>query len=407
MRLVVLALESYAYMDNNFHIADLIVKKIRGAITPDELAELESWIGQDPENEKLFHRAIDPKSQLNRLEIYSLFDRERVWSALDDQLFPAKTVKFSPQRFLRYAAAILLPVLIAGGAYLFFLRPAPVTLAGLDEIIQPGSQKAELILSDGSSVILESEQAPDEIREGDATIRNDRRMLDYFEVDRGRRNRGPILNELRTPRGGGYQLKLADGTRVWLNAGSSLKYPVSFSDSLREVILEGEAYFEVTHTGSPFIVHSNAMDVRVLGTAFNVTAYPDEDQYRTTLVEGKVRVEVSEGDGSNYTGMELAPHDQAVLDLANAAITVTEVNPDYFTSWMRGKIEFDHESLDMVMKRLARWYDFEYRFENSEAMGYHFTARLDRDATISSILEMLEMTTQVKFEFQKGTVVIL
>jgi ferric-dicitrate binding protein FerR (iron transport regulator) len=394
-------------MDKNLHIADLIVKRIRGTITPEELAELESWIGQDPENEKLFDRVTDPKSQLNRLEIYNLFDKERVWSALEDQMFPTKTVKFSPQKFLRYAAAILLPLLIAGGAYLFILKPAPTTLADLDEVIQPGAQKAELILSDGSSVILESELAPDEIMEGDATIRNDRQMLDYYTNERGRRNRKPILNELRTPRGGGYQLKLADGTQVWVNAGSSLKYPVSFNDTLREVILEGEAYFDVTQTGSPFIVHSTAMDVRVLGTTFNVTAYPDEDQYRTTLVEGKVRVEVSKEDGSNVSETDLSPNDQAVLDLASSALTVTEVNPAYFTSWMRGKIEFDHESLDVVMKRLARWYDFEYRFENSEAMNYHFTARLDRDATISSILQMLEMTTQVKFEFQKGTVVIL
>ncbi len=393
-------------MDNNFHIADLIVKKIRGIITPEELVELESWIGKDPENQKLFERATHPKNQLNRLEKYSLFDKEKVWSALEDQLFSTRTINFSANRFLRYAAAILFPVLIAGGAYLFFLKPAPTTLADMDQIIQPGSQKAELILSDGSSVILESELAPDEIREGDATIRNDRRMLDYFTVERGRRNNESILNELRTPRGGGYQLKLADGTQVWLNAGSSLKYPVTFNDTLREVILQGEAYFDVTRMGSPFIVHSTAMNVRVLGTTFNVTAYPDEDQYRATLVEGKVRVEVSKEDGSNYTGMELAPNDQAVLDLASWAIAVTEVNPAYFTSWMRGKIEFDHESLDMVMKRLARWYDFEYRFENREAMGYHFTARLDRDATISSILEMLEMTTHVKFEFKKGTVVI-
>jgi ferric-dicitrate binding protein FerR (iron transport regulator) len=124
-------------------------------------------------------------------------------------------------------------------------------------------------------------------------------------------------------------------------------------------------------------------------------------------VEGKVRVEVSSDDGVSIDSHELTPNDQAILELANSAITVEEVNTSYFTSWMDGKIEFDNENLDMVMKRLARWYDFEYRFENSDAMEYHFTARLDRDASISSILEMLELTTEVKFEFRKGTVLIL
>ncbi len=407
MNLVVLAPERYAYMENSFHIADLIAKKIRGTITRDELGDLESWISKDAGNRELYNRATDPKSQLSRLEIYNLFDRERAWSALENQLFPAKTIKFSPQRFMRYAAAILLPLLMAGGAYLFLLKPAPTTLADLDEVIQPGSQKAVLILSDGGTVTLDSEQSPGEILEGEATIRNDRRMLDYFTDERGRPGREARYNELRTPRGGGYQLKLADGTRVWLNAGSSLKYPVAFHDSTRDVHLEGEAYFDVAHGGNPFIVHAAHMDVRVLGTTFNVSAYPDEEAYRTTLVEGKVRVDVSAADGSGRESRELAPSDQAVFNPAGPAIMVTGVNPDYFTSWMRGKIEFDNESLDVVMKRLARWYDFEYRFENTGAMDYHFTARLDRDATISSILEMLEMTTEVKFEFRKETVVIL
>lgn len=396
-------------MDKNLHIADLIVKQIRGTLTRDERTELDTWIKEDPEHEKLFQQAVDPKNQLSRLEIYDLFDKvkDKVWSALEDELFQTRTIQFSAKRTLRYAAAILLPVLIAGAAYLFLLKPSPTTLADLDEVIVPGSQKAVLILSDGGTVTLDDEQAPTEIREGRTTIRNEQKVLDYFTNESGGPRTATVYNELRTPRGGGYQIQLADGTQVWLNAGSSLKYPVSFHDSIRSVLLEGEAYFEVTHTGAPFIVQAGNMDVRVLGTSFNVSAYVDEPEFATTLVEGKVRVEISSIDGARIISSELEPNDQAVLERSNAALSVTDVNPSYFTSWMRGKIEFDNENLDLVMKRLARWYDFDYRFENSEAMGYHFTARLDRDASISSILEMLEMTTDVKFEYRKGSVVIL
>ncbi|MGW8315483.1 MAG: FecR family protein, partial [Bacteroidales bacterium] len=387
--------------------AELIVKKIRGNITPDERTELDTWIREDPEHEKLFLRAADPKNQLSRLEVYGMFEKEKVWSALENELFPTRALQFSTKRFLRYAAAILLPVLVAGAAYLFLLKPSPASLADLDEVILPGSQKAVLILSDGGTVTLDDDLAPGEITEGGTTIRNERKVLDYFTNGRGNTRTASVFNELRTPRGGGYQLKLADGTQVWLNAGSSLKYPVTFNDSTREVFLEGEAYFEVTHSGTPFIVQAGNMDVRVLGTSFNISAYADEPEFATTLVEGLVRVEISSGEGAVIAAKQLEPNDQAVLERSNGALVVTGVNPSYFTSWRRGKIEFDHESLDIVMKRLARWYDFDYRFENSEAREYHFTARLDRDASISSILEMLEMTTDVKFEYRKGTVVIL
>ncbi len=390
-------------MDKNQHIADLIVKQIRGTIAPEERTELDSWIREDPEHEKLFQRAMDPKRQLSRLEVYGMFDKEKVWSALEDQLFPTRTVGFSSRKVLRYAAAILFPVLIAGGAWLFLLKPDVQTLADLDEVIRPGSQKAILILSDGGQVTLDEEHSPHQISEQGTLIMNEQQILDYYSEEQASGD-AMVYNELITPRGGGYQLKLADGTRAWLNAGSSLKYPVSFKDSSREVILEGEAYFEVTPSDHPFIVHSGNMDVRVLGTTFNISAYPDEDAFMTTLVEGKVSVEVSSDEG--ITSRELLPNDQAMVEPSASGITVTEVNPSYYTSWMRGKIEFNNENLDLVMKQLARWYDFDYRFENPDAMGYHFTARLDRDASISSILEMLEMTTRVHFEYNKGTVVI-
>ncbi|MFC2124691.1 FecR family protein, partial [Bacteroidota bacterium] len=216
-----------------------------------------------------------------------------------------------------------------------------------------------------------------------------------------------IYNELKTPRGGGYNLVLADGTEVWVNAGSSLKFPVSFTDSTRKVFLTGEAYFDVSHNGKPFIVSSGSMDITVLGTSFNVSAYPDELSIKTTLVEGKVQIDVTGNLGSTSASEILMPNDQAVILRDGSTIKINQVNTSQYTSWIDGKIEFTNDNLDMVMKRLARWYDFEYEFENNLARDYHFSARISNIENVSSILEMLEMTTDVKFELRNNTIVIL
>ncbi len=162
-------------------------------------------------------------------------------------------------------------------------------------------------------------------------------------------------------------------------------------------ILEGEAYFEVSHNGKPFIVSTADMDTRVLGTSFNISAYADDPEFKATLVEGKVMV----------GQMILAPNEQATYIHSTTEITKTEVNASTYISWMQGKMEFHNEDLEVVMKRLARWYDFKYEFENAGAKDFHFSARLDREESLSTILEMLEMTTDVKFEYRKNTIVVL
>lgn len=395
-------------MKETFHIADLIVKKIKGTISPEELAELESWMNESPENLSVFRRATDRKQQLDKLEVYALFRKDKVFSALEDELFKTKTVRFTPQSVIRLAASILMPLLIIGGAaWLFLKNPNPTSLADLDADIKPGSQKAMLILSDGGSVELVGENAPADILEGDVKINNRNSRLSYSTGEAEPRLRNVVYNKLVTPRGGGYTLHLADGTGVWLNAGSSLRFPVSFSDSTRQVFLEGEAYFDVSHNGKPFIVSSGDMDIRVLGTAFNVSAYADDTEFKTTLINGKVRVDYSLDSTSAKISTVLTPNNQAVLNLSANEISIAEVNTSTYTSWMDGKLEFSNEDLDIVMKRLARWYDFEYEFENMEAKGYHFSARLSSEENISTILEMLEMTSDVKFEVRDNKIVVL
>ena len=395
-------------MKDNYHIADLIAKKIKGVISPEEEQELDSWIKEDPENLLVYTQASDPKKQLDRLEIYGLFNKERAWAALEDKMSETKTIRFTPQKAFRYAAAIVLPLLIAGGfAYKYLNHSDPQTIAEIDNVFQPGSQKAVLILADGGNVDLEEGMTLAELQQGDASINIQNSLLSYTSTDQRSRETELIYNELRTPRGGGYKLRLADGTGVWLNAGSSIRFPVSFSEEGRQVYLEGEAYFEVNHNGSPFVVSTGDMDVRVLGTSFNISAYADEPLFKTTLVEGKVSVELKGQDDSPSKSLLLDPDHQAILNHSESALSDVEVKATLYTSWMQGKLEFHNESLDQVMIRLARWYDFEYKFENPEAKDFHFSARLNNSENISTIIEMLEMTTDVKFELRDQKIVIL
>ncbi len=395
-------------MDNSFHIAELVARKIRGEISLAEQQELERWIAEDPENQLLYDRARNPKKQLEKLEIYRLFNQEKVWTNLEEKLFGTKTVRLTPRKLLLYAAAILLPLMVAGGfAYWYLNSPSPQTLAEIDTVFKPGSQKAVLILSDGGSVELGQGESMATLYDGGTSITDENKGLSYSSETGGRASEKISFNELRTPRGGGYNLQLADGTKVWLNAGSSLRYPVAFHENTRQVFLEGEAYFEVVHDRTPFMVTSGAMNTIVLGTSFNISAYSDDSEFKTTLVEGKVGVDFTAFEGAKSAITILTPDEQATFSRSHSEISVAEVNTSGYTSWMNGKLEFHNETLDIVMKRLARWYDFDFEFENVEAKEFHFSARLDKGESISTILEMLEMTTNVKFEFRENSIVVL
>jgi len=260
-------------------------------------------------------------------------------------------------------------------------------------------------LADGARIDLEDKNVFSELEQGDIKVTNKQNSLLYKSLEKVKPKVAQIFNELITPLGGTYSITLSDATEVILNAGSTLRFPVDFTDSVRRVYLDGEAHFKVSHNGKPFIVACNDMDVGVLGTTFNVSAYNDEPEIKATLVEGKIMVGWNDGDTAE--SKILKPNDQAILSKDDLSIEINEVNTSLYTSWIQGKFEFNKDNLEVVMKRLARWYDFEYEFKNNDAKNHHFTARINNDESISAILDMLEMTTDVKFEFRDDTLIVL
>ena len=264
--------------------------------------------------------------------------------------------------------------------------------------IKPGSSKAILKLADGTVINLEDEK--ELVAEFDGTIiSNNNKEVVYNSSAKKVKRRKLQYNTIEIPRGGEYQLTLSDGTKVWLNSGTTIKYPVVFAKDSREVFLyEGEAFFEVTENeDSPFIVHTSKMDVNVLGTSFNVRAYSDENQLATTLVTGKVIINQPEN-GKEYT---LIPNEQAIF--SDRGIDINSVDVNKFIAWKDGRILFEENTLEEIFNDLSRWYNIDINYTNLEVKKLRFSIDVKRYDELGEILEILELTKKVKFEIEENS----
>lgn len=268
-------------------------------------------------------------------------------------------------------------------------------------VMQPGTLKAVLMMADGKEVVLEQGQNLNILLNERVRVATSNRGIVYEEHGKGVVTEE--YNKLTTPIGGEYSLVLSDGTKVFLNADSELKYPVEFSDGKRIVDLKGEAYFEV-HKDSlrPFVVRMNGSEVTVLGTSFNVNTYGDDGQIYTTLVNGAVRV----SSVKNGQAEVLKPGMQSVMDVQSGQLTVREVDVEPYVAWREGRFVFRAMTLDLIMRQLQRWYDFEVFYQNPELKDYEFRGVIKRDMDLDKVLSVIKVTTNVDFEV-KGKVITI
>ena len=258
----------------------------------------------------------------------------------------------------------------------------------------------QLVLSDGTTVPI-SESNMSIIRDSAGTvIRQEEGHLDYSR-NKALPDSTPIFNEIITANGMEYMMTLSDGSRIFLNAGSKLRFPVKFTGKQRAIEFEGEGYFEVSRDPArPFIVRTGGMEVTVLGTAFNLRAYGDEATIATTLVEG--RVQVSNGEQS----YRIAPGEQSVYERETRAITTRQVDVTLYTAWHRNEIKFKDMPLEDVMRDLARWYDIRYEFLDEASKRIEFGGCFDRFEDIGPILDMLRRTELVEVTVREGHIYI-
>ncbi|MFD2886291.1 FecR family protein [Chitinophaga cymbidii] len=299
------------------------------------------------------------------------------------------------------AAAAAVIAAIAGGAW-FFTQPSgkqpqqlakQATPADRKDVL-PGGNKARLVLANGRTVSLEQAAEGRISGDGERVNKEDDGLVYEPSTHSG-------INKLITPNGGQYRVQLADGTIVWLNAASCLQYPASFNGSDRTVALTGEAYFEVAQDASkPFFVKVNGMTVQVLGTSFNVNAYPEEKSFTTTLLQGAVRVVA----GKRQT--TLAPGEQSVLEQHSGSLRRAAADTEDAVAWKNGILTFRNDELAAVMRDISRWYDVEIIYAAGIDEKIHVTGAMRKQEQLSQALKILELTAELHFSVQGRTVTV-
>ena len=264
--------------------------------------------------------------------------------------------------------------------------------------VSPGGDKATLTLADGSTVVLDEAQNGTLAQQGSSKVIKVGGKLMYDPTNKN--SKEIVYNTITTPNGGQYQLELPDGSLVWLNATSSVHFPTSFVGKERRIEITGEAYLEVAkNRDMPFIVTLNNAEIRVLGTHFNVNAYSDEDNVKTTLLEGSV--EFVHGVNANM----LKPGQQSQLASDGVTKVVSNVDVDEVVAWKNGMFDFENAGIETVMRQLSRWYDVEIEYKGKT--DDLFIAEMRRKIKLSDALKALELTGKVKFEIQGRKIIVM
>ena len=276
------------------------------------------------------------------------------------------------------------------GFFLLTRENKPEKVVYAEAPVQPGKKQAVLTLSSGQQVMLADTVV--RVNEKGMVISNlpDKELV--YKIMNDTMKTETVYNMVTVPRGGEYKLVLADGTIVWLNSDSHIRYPVTFSGDTRQVELEGEAYFEVAKDKEkPFIVRMNEYNVRVTGTQFNVRNYSNEN-LATTLVEGRVQIE------RKGRVDRLRPGQQAILE--NNEIRIRTVNVNEQVAWRHGAFGFTQCRLENIMEELARWYDVDVFYMNQQVKNYHFSAWFKRSSSINEVINILEKTKKISLDLK-------
>ncbi|WP_343304297.1 FecR domain-containing protein [Chitinophaga niabensis] len=369
-------------------ITYLLQRYTAKSCTKEELEELFAVIAA-AENDDTLHQFMEAE--------FHRFNGEEAFPQIDTESVYASIVKKEPRRIFTLPRVAAAAAVLLLATWWFTQQPkksAPQIVEQQKRPILPGSNKATLTLADGSTVTLDS-TGNQVISRGDTKISQQNGQLLYSSA--GKTAEG--YNKLSTPRGGQFRVVLPDGTKVWLNSASSLRYPMAFTGKERIVELEGQGYFEVAQNAEqPFKVKAHEMEVQVLGTHFDIMAYADENTVNTTLLEGAVQVK--EGN----TARLLKPGQQAILK--SHAFTVQEADVKRVIAWKNGLFVFNDMALPAILREVARWYDVEIVYETTPGTEL-YGGGLARNLHLSNVLTLLEGSGFNHFRVEGRKVIVL
>jgi transmembrane sensor len=367
---------------DKINIQELLQKYKDGSISSEELILLETWYLQwQPENLDISHQEL-------------LAMKEEVWKAVA----PAKHKTIWP-RVAAVAASLL--ILISVSAYYLLHTPTKTQPLANKEVydFKPGSNKAILTLSNGKTIILTDTKNGNIANQGDVTITK----KENGELVYGKSSNQPteiLYNTMTTARGGQYQITLSDGTKAWMNAASSITYPVAFPREERKIVVTGEVYFEVAkNENKPFKVLTDNQEITVLGTSFNINGYADETAVNTTLLAGSIKIKNLTSGKSRL----LTPGQQAIIE--NDQINIKSVNAGNAISWKNGYFLFDNQDIKSIMKTISRWYDVDIEYKNHN-QNERFGGTFSRASNLSETLHNLEQIGHIHFNIQAKKIIV-
>lgn len=381
-------------MDEWDDLRQLFQKYLDGSATPEEQKRVESYY-------EIFERRANILDQFSNEDIDAL--ERRIKSSIFEKREESEAIRqpLLRRRLIKWAAAASLIILFS--SVYFFLPRNKGNVSALNGDMQlktdlePGADRATLVLADGRRIILDTASQGVLATQGAITIN----MPEQGKLEFRGRNHGNRVeyNEIITPAGGQYKLVLSDGSNVWLNAKSSIRFPTSFSIKERNVVITGEAYFEVAKSNIPFKVNVDGkQEVTVLGTHFNINSYEDESAIRTTLLEGSVKVA---GSGQAAKTVVLIPGQQAALNATSNISIEKNARVEEAVAWKNGFFHYNDTDLETVLRQMARWYNVEVSYEGAIPRK-RFKGKIKRDANASEVLEILGFTG-LQFRIEKAT----